>query len=350
MLAPGRRVRARWVPASRVSLAAAAVAAAVVLAGCGGGDDGGGGGSSASGSEGLGTIKVVVSNQYDLAEPGVDAGLQQDIWKGTGLTVKQAISEKGTDALASGDADITIGSPNRVIGPILQGLPVKLVGPTLNAWDQYIVVGKSGRYADAKDPSELKGAKFGISSFGSAGDYSTRKVAEKEGWGKSDYSVVTLGDLPGLIAGLKKGSIDAFAWSAVASYTLQEQGFGRVIGSVADIVTPPPPLDVLVASEEAIEKNPKAVKAFCDGYYAAQKKLKDDPKGTIDLLTNTWKVGPRKVIKDAVDTELSLLAEHGGFTQDQLEGMADATRQTTPSAKDITAEQVKDMTVDCSTL
>jgi ABC-type nitrate/sulfonate/bicarbonate transport system substrate-binding protein len=346
-------VRARWVSASRVGLAAAAVAAAVAVAGCGGGSDSGSGGSgssSASGDGGLGTIKVVVSNQYDLAEPGVDAGLEQDIWKDSGLTVKQAVSEKGTDALAAGDADITIGSPNRVIGPIMQGLPVKLVGPTLNAWDQYIVVSKKGRYANATDPSQLKGAKFGISSFGSAGDYSTKKLAAKEGWAKTDYSEVTLGDLPGLIAGLKKGSIDAFAWSAITSYTMQEQGFGRVIGSVAKIVSPPPPLDVLVVSDDAIKNNPKAVKAFCDGYYGAQKSLKSDPKGTIDLLTNKWKVGPRSVVKDAVDSELPLLAEHGGFTQGQLEGMADATRQTTPSAKDVTADQVKSMTADCSTL
>lgn len=348
MLTPyGRRVRVRWVSGYRVSLAAAAVTAAVVLAACGGTS---GSKPSAGSSHGLGTLKVVVSNQYDLAEPGVDAGLEQGVWKGAGLNVKQAISEKGTDALASGDADITIGSPNRVIGPITQGLPVKLLGPTLNAWDQYIVVSKKSRYANATDPSQLKGAKFGISSFGSAGDYSTKKLAAKEGWSKSDYSEVTLGDLPGLTAGLKKGAIDAFAWSAISSYTMQDQGFGRVIGSVAKIVVPPPPLDVLVVSDNAIKNNPKGVKAFCDGYYAAQKKLKQDPQGTIDLLANKWKVGPKSVVKKAVHSELPLLAEHSGFTQGQLEGMAEATRQTTPSAKDITADQVKRMTVSCSSL
>lgn len=334
-----------------VRLMAVAAVTALAAAACGGSSSGGN--DTASGDGGvkdLGTLKVIVSNQYDLAEPGVDAGLEYNVWDGTGLTVKQIISEAGTDALASGDADITVGSPNRVIGPILQGLPVKMVGATLPVWDQYIIVGKNGKYAGVTDPSDLKGAKFGISSFGSAGDYSAAKLAEKEGWSKDDYSTVTLGSLDGLIAGLKKGAIDAFAWSAITAYTIQEQGFGTVIGSVADLVDPPAPLDVLVVSNDAIENRPDAVKAFCDGYYKAQTRLKENPEETLSLLVDKWKVGPRDVVKEAMDSELPLLAEQGGFDEGHLEGMADTARKTSDEAKDITADQVRDMTVDCQSL
>lgn len=331
------------------------VMAAIALVGCGDGSEeatsAGTDNSQPSGAnKDLGTINVVMSNQHDLALPGVDAGLEYDSWSDSGLKVKQAISTKGIDALASGDADVTLTSPGSIIGPILQGLPVKMVGATINEWDQYLIVGKNGKYADAQSASDLKGAKFGITNFGFAGDYSTRKLAEKEGWSKSDYTQVTLGTLDGLIAGLKKGAIDAFPWSAVPAYKIQEEGFGRVIGSVADIVQPPTPLDVVVVTDKAIKERPDAVKAFCDGYYAAQKRLQDNPEETIDLFTDTWKVGPRHVVEAAIETELPLIATQSGFSAEQLQGMANAAMVTTPDAGTITADQVKQMTVDCSSL
>jgi ABC-type nitrate/sulfonate/bicarbonate transport system substrate-binding protein len=335
-------------------LAAVTTAVAVAAVGCGSGaatqTTSTGGQQSGNGSKDLGTIKVVVSNKYDLAEPGVDAGLKYGAWQGTGLKVKQIIGEHGTNTLAAGGADITVGSPNRTIGPVLQGLPVKLIGPTLKKWDQYVIVSNKGKYADAKKPADLKGAKFGISSFGSAGQYSTVKLADQQGWSKNQYSTVTLGSLDGLIAGLKKGTIDAFAWSAITAYTMEKKGIGHVVGSMADIVQPPAPLDVLVASNKVIKQRPKAVKAFCEGYYKAQRRLKANPKQTLNLLVNQWKVGPRDVVQKAINGELDGLASHGGFDEAHIKGMADTARVTSKAGKNISLDQMKKMTVDCRSL
>lgn len=334
----------RRASSSAARLVVAMTVVAFAAAACGSGAKVPTASTSAGGSADLGTLKVIVSNRYDMGEPGVDAALEYKLWDGTGLTVSQIVGEQGAQALATGDADISIGSPNRVIGAIKLGLAAKMVGPTISAWDQYFIVGKTSK---ATTPAELKGAKFGVSTFGSAGDYSVSKLAAKEGWSKSDYSVVTLGSLKGLIAGLQKGTIDAFAWSAIPAYTAQVKGYGRVIGSVRDFA-PASPLVVVTVSASAIKDRPKAVKAFCTGFYQAQAKLKADPGATENLFVK-WGAD-RTVTRDALQTELPLLSTQGGFTDALISGMADTARYTTTSAKDITDQEVKDMTVKCESL
>lgn len=333
------------------------LALVTLAAGCGGassgkasgsapGDTASGSASAAAGTKDLGTIKMLLGEQYSLPEIGTDAALDQNLFAGTGLDVKVVLGDQGPQALATGDADVTSGSPNRIVGAILSGLDVKIVGPTITAWDQYLIVGKTSK---AKTPAELKGSKFGISAFGSAGDYSATKLATSQGWSKSDYSLVTLGSLKGLIAGLKNGTIDAFAWSAGPAYTAEQQGYGRVVGSVRDFIGPSP-LDVLAVSGKDIKERPDAVKAFCKGYYQAQDNLKGDPAATERLLL---KGGIDKaIVGKVISSELKLIASSPEMSDELINGMAESTRATTKSGpgKTVTADQVKAMTLPCDSI
>lgn len=293
----------------------------------------------------LGTLRVIETSQYDVPMIGADAASYLGLWDDTSLTVEIAVGEHIGEALASGDADIGIGSPNRVIGAIMQGLEAKIVGATIPWWDQYIVASTT---TGATKPEDLKGATFGISSFGSAGHYSTVKLAESLGWSENDYKIVTMGNLNGLNAGLKNHTIDAFMWSAFPAYTLEQSGHAKVIGSVRDLIGPNP-LDVIVVRTEVLETRPKALRTFCDGYYGAVAELQADPKRAEEIFINEWDKDPA-VTPRVIEEELSLLSKDGKITDEMLENMMEATKFTVEGTESLDLETMRGLYQHCGDL
>lgn len=319
--------------------AGAMVTVGVMVAACGGSTQ------AAEDPNNLGKLKVIETDQYDVPMAGADAAQELGLWKGTSLSVQIGVGEQLGQALASGDTDVAIGSPNRIIGAITQGLDAKIVGPTIGSWDQYIVASKK---SGATKPADLKGGKFGISSFGSAGDYSTAKLAESLGWKKSDYKEVTMGNLQGLEAGLKNGTIDAFLWSAFPAYTLQKSGDAKVLGSVRDDIGPNP-LDVIAVNGKTLKERPRAVKAFCDGYYKAVRTLQADPKKTQDMFVKKWDKDP-KVTPQVIHSELGLLSKNGTITDPMMKNMIDATKYTVQGTKSLDMNTMHGLYKNCDSL
>jgi ABC-type nitrate/sulfonate/bicarbonate transport system substrate-binding protein len=325
---------------SRARQSAFLLAAALVLTACGG-DDGG----DASGDEG-GTssepLRVITAEQYDLPMIGADAGLHLGIFEDAGLDVEILAGQEAAQGLASGDVDIAIASPNRFIGAILEGLDAKLVGPTIDVWGQYVIVREDLENAEAVD--DLKGGRWGVSSFGSAGHYSVTKLADELGWAEGDFEIVTLGDLEGLQAGLRNGTIDGFAWSAQAAFGLEHEGVARVIGNVGDVIGPNP-LDVIAVSSRAIEERPDDIRKFCEGYYEAQTKFKEDPELAEKTFIEDWDFDP-EVTPRILEAGLPLLSTSPDMVDEMFDNMAEATVFTIDGSE-VTGDEVRDIYVNC---
>lgn len=292
----------------------------------------------------LGTLKLVESQQYAISLWGADVAQELGMWP-DGLSVDISVGEKGVEIMAAGQADLAITSPNRFIGAIKNGLEATIVGPTVEVTPLYLAVRAN---SPATKMSELsKGTKFGISSFGSTGHYATVKVAESLGWKESDYQLVKLGGLPEIQAGIKSGAVDAFLWSSVPVYTMEAQGQAKVLGSVEQAMGANPG-DVIVASNAAIKRNSAAVRAFCEGFYKANQRMIDNPDQATELLKK-WGVS-ESVIPIALKTQLPQTSTDASLTDEQIAGMADATRFTIESAKDVSDKDVKGMYRSCDSL
>lgn len=336
-------------PATRLTGAAVALALSLSTVACGGGeeDTAQGDDQAQSGGTSSEVLRVVTAEQYDLPMIGADAGVELGIFEENGLNVEVLASQDAAQALASGDADIAIASPNRFIGAMLQGLEAKIVGPTIDVWGQYVIVRDDLPAQTLEELEDAERMRIGISSFGSAGHYSAEKVASELGWEEGQYEIVTLGNLDGIMAALRNGTIDMFAWSAQAAFSLEEEGEGRVLGSVGELIGPNP-LDVIVASADAIENRPEDVRTFCEGYYEAQERFKDDPELAEDIYLNEWGFEP-DVTPRILDAGLPLLSTDSSMDPEMFANMAEATEFTIDDAE-VTAEEVEEMYVDCSTL
>lgn len=317
--------------------AATGTAMMLVLSGCGGAS---GGGTDDSANKGPGQIRVIQSNQHDPTELGAEAGDYLDIWSQCSpeVNVKVTAGEKVAEAVAANSADIGIASPNRVIGAVSQGLDATIIGASMPVWDQFAVVRADSKAQSFKD---LKGSTFAISSFGSAGDYATKKIAHTEGWNKDDFNTVTMGSLDGIKASLKSGTADAFLWSSQAAYGLELEGTARVLGSVQEIVGPNA-MTIVFASNKVIKERPADVKAFADCYYKATRQVMDDDKIATKLLVDDWGMDPKLATKIIAD-EIPMSSRDGKLSDDQLKGMLEATKFTIDSASGLTFEDVKGM-------
>lgn len=336
--------------------------ALVLLAAACGDDDGGsastptnGGNTSSTAGSDTGTdepedfggsLRVILSSQYNLPLIGADAADVLGLFDEMGLEVELIESQDGVPALASGDADIAIASPNRFIGGILAGLDATIVGPTVDVWDQLWIVRKD---MDAATMTDFPGGKVGVSGFGSAGHYSAAKVVDELGLVEGDdYEFVTLGSLDGLLAGLSNGTIDAFAWSAQAAFTLELQGDAKVLGHVSEIIGPNP-LDVIVVSNRTIADRPHAVRAFCEAYYEGQRQFKEDHDLAVRTFIDEWEFDP-EVTPLMVEAGAPYLSTSDAITQEQFANMAEATRFTIEDVGDVTADDVAGMYTPCSEL
>jgi NitT/TauT family transport system substrate-binding protein len=282
-----------------------------VAAGCGGG------GSSADAN----TVRLVVSEGNSLPFIAAEAGESLGVWNEEGIKVQiiDATSSTVSSAMASRNADISLQAGVRAVGDIASGLDATLVAGCVLPWDQYILAAPS---VNAASPADLKGKRFGISGFGAAGHFATIKMADSLGWSTSDYEVVQLGSLDGMIAAMKSGRIDAFIWSIEPVLTAVQQGYGKNLGSVADLVGPNA-FEAFSVRDEFKSANPDVVKKFFTAYFKAVAKLKADRAGAEKFVVDEWKKDP-SVAKEAVDKLLPLLSDDGTIPAANITGLKGA--------------------------
>lgn len=284
------------------------------------------------GGEDLGTVTVALSVPESVPFLPADLGPSQGAFEECGITVENITGESSTvgRSLAAGEADIALQFGTRAVGEIMQGIPAKVVAGQENPWSQVIVVSDELAEAgietadDIRNLSEGEQLSFGISSSGSAGDLSARRLAEALGWTEGEeYEIVPLGGVNEITAGLEAGAIDAFAWSREVAYTMESRGVGHVIEEIVAEAVGPTIFELFVASDTFIEERPDAMKAYFECYFDYVAELKQQgPEYVQELAIQEWDKDP-----EALDQTLEQIMEDwsddGSATDEQLQGLAD---------------------------
>lgn len=321
---------ARSAATRSIRIGAAGAILVLLISGCGS--------SAGANDKGSREIRVIQSNKHDPTELGAEAGEYLNIWSTCDPEMKVSVSagEKVAEAVAAGSADIGITSPNRVIGAISQGLDASIIGSSMSAFDEYLVVRPD---SSATSFADLKGKTFAISSFGSAGDYATQKLAQRAGWSDNEFKKVTMGTLDGIQAGLKSGTVDAFLWGGHAAFGLEMAGSAKVLENVRDIVGPNA-MTVVFASNKMIKERPEEVKAFAECYYKASARIMDDESLAAKMMVEDWGMDP-KLAARIIKEEIPMSSRDGKLTDDQLKGILEATHFTIKSAASLTIGDVQ---------
>ncbi len=138
---------------------------------------------------------------------GVPAWIAQDkhFFEKYGLNVTILSFQGGARAmaaLAAGDVPIALLGGADVIGARSQGFPVKMIAGIINSIPFDFLVTKN-----ITSPSQLKGTKGAISSFGGSSDFAVRYALTKLGVSPSDVTLLQVGNEASRLASLQSGQI-----------------------------------------------------------------------------------------------------------------------------------------------
>jgi NitT/TauT family transport system substrate-binding protein len=129
------------------------------------------------------------------------------LFKKYGLEVELKLYNSSGQApavLNSGSVDIAGGGGAAFATGISKGLKISWIGVSMPKWPLVMWAKKN-----INSLAELKGKKIGITGPGSLGAYATNVVLAAGGLKPTDVDIVSLGDLAGLLAGMREGRVDA---------------------------------------------------------------------------------------------------------------------------------------------
>ncbi len=165
------------------------------------------------------------------------------IAKDTGLFEREGLDAELTyirggttivQAVIGGNVQIGYAGVPPILSAMARGAPLVVVAVLNNKMD-YLIVSRT----PVRQPSELNGKKFAISSFGSSSEFAARLGLEKLGADPNKVTMVQVGGSPDRIVALKTGAVDATILSATDFIETSGLGFHTVLDlSKSDIDYP----------------------------------------------------------------------------------------------------------------
>jgi NitT/TauT family transport system substrate-binding protein len=135
-------------------------------------------------------------------------------------------SPQAVPAILSGEVPLNCGiSSTDVIASALQGADLTFLAVTINTFPSSIM-GQPG----LTSPDALKGARIGVSRFGSASDTAARVYLKRQGLDpNADVTLVQIGGTNETLAALQTGQLDAGVLSPPVTTQAKQLGFTEVV-------------------------------------------------------------------------------------------------------------------------
>jgi NitT/TauT family transport system substrate-binding protein len=130
---------------------------------------------------------------------------------------------KGIQALVGGAVDIAAGDANALMNAKFAGSDVVFIGTSLG-----VLTGNAYTAKDIASPADLKGKKWGISSFGSEAHFAAQLAIKSFGLSVSDVTLVQLGNQGNRLAALDAGQIQASTFLPPVSEKAEAAGYKKV--------------------------------------------------------------------------------------------------------------------------
>jgi NitT/TauT family transport system substrate-binding protein len=168
-------------------------------------------------------------------------------------------------AIASGDVDFGIAPISGGLINLANKESIKVIGGVLHEEPgidgQMILASKTAYDAGLTSPAHLKGKTFGITQAGSSFHYVAHKIADKEGFARSDIKLKQLQKVGVIVGALKTGQIDAWSIVPHIGKSLAKEPTIEVIGKVSDYI-PNYQVSTVFTSTENAAKKQELVKRF----------------------------------------------------------------------------------------
>jgi len=198
-------------------------------------------------------------------------------------------------ALISGNLDLSqlTGAPG--VAANLEGADIVYIAVNLDKLNYQLVTRR-----DITRPEQLKGAKLGISRFGSSADFGLRVILKRIGLDPAkDVTILQIGGEPERSAALKTGRIDGTVMNAPFGAEAEKQKLNILADSLKMGI---PFFNTgILGSRRTLEQQERKVLNFLRAYVEAIKVLKTEREFSIKALSQFTRVQDLKLVEEGYD-------------------------------------------------
>jgi len=216
-------------------------------------------------SAGIGTLWIT-HEQGIFKKHGLDSNL---IYMRSGTTAAQA--------LLAGEIQFAHISPAPMMTAWIQGADVALIGTTVH--QMVFTVITDGSIAKGAD---LRGKKIGVTRIGSASDLALRAALEHFGLNPRDVTMISMGGIPDILAGMRAGAVQGGVLSPPTSTLARELGY-RPLLHIPDLGREFA-FSSIAAKRSFIQSQPEVAKAFMAALSDGAKIYKEDSRAALRVL------------------------------------------------------------------
>lgn len=213
------------------------------------------------------------------------------------------------------------GTFSNFVGAALSGLPVRIVMSAMDGSDHYLVTGPQ-----IKRVEDLRGKKFGISSFGGTPHSEAIMIMRKYGMNPDrDVTFLQVGGSSSRFAALDSGSIDAAMLVPPFNNFAKKRGFNQLL-SFNDIMNIP--LGGLSVHVQKIKERPDEIVKMIKAVLKATDYIRSRKPEILSFLETKWGIKETDVRESIYKDMVELFSRNGVASETTMNNVVQLVRET----------------------
>jgi ABC-type nitrate/sulfonate/bicarbonate transport system substrate-binding protein len=255
---------------------------------------------------------------------------EQGIFRKHGLDSNLVYMRGGTtatQALLAGEIQFNHVSPAPMMAAWAQGADVAWVGTTVHQMVFTLLAD-----ASVTKGADLKGKKIGITRIGSASDLAVREALEHFGLGPKDATMISMGGIPDILAGMKAGAVNAGILSPPTSTAAREMGY-RPLLHIPDL-RKEFTFSGIAAKRFFVQAQPETTRAFMAALTDGAKIYKEDSQAAVRVLKKYMRAEDR-ILEGGYKEYDAAISSPPYPSLKGLEAVRDSLVDSTPALKQV---------------
>lgn len=222
--------------------------------------------------------------------------------------------------------------------------------PMMTAWAQgadFVWVGTTTHqmvFTLLTDPniakgSDLKGKKIGITRIGSASDLAVRAALEHFGLGPKDVTMISMGGIPDILAGMRAGAVQGGILSPPTSTSARHMGY-RPLLHIPDLGKEFT-FSGIAAKRSFVQSQPEVTKAFMAALTDGARIYKEDSRAALKVLRKYMRADDR-ILEGGYKEYDRAISSPPYPSLRGLEAVRESLVETTPQLKQVDLKKFVD--------
>jgi NitT/TauT family transport system substrate-binding protein len=255
---------------------------------------------------------------------------EQGIFRKHGLESNLVYMRSGTtagQALLAGEIQFGHLSPAPMMAAWAQGADIAWVGTTIHQMVFTLITD-----ATINKGSDLKGKKLGITRIGSASDLALRNALEHLGMGMKDVTVISMGGIPDILAGMRVGAVNGGVLSPPTSTAARDLGY-RPLVHIPDLGKEFT-FSGIAVKRSFVQANSDVVRSFMAALTDGAKIYKEDSRAAVRVLRKYLRADDR-ILEDGYKEYDAAISSPPYPGLKALEAVRDSLVDSAPQLKQI---------------